>query len=186
MNDTTDWQNQRKQLIIQLYQVPSVEHPIYNPDGVICISLAKPEEALTVHSIMHEAFAEYLNKLRPPSSASTANVEDVQHNMKEGGAILGKVDQQNVASAQFRIREDHLYIGRLAVLPEYRGRKIGSALIDYLEMLARIASRRQLRLGTRLSLHKNVALYQRHGFQVEAVARSNGPDSVVWMVKQIT
>lgn len=181
------WLAERARLIERILQAEPICYAIHNPNAELVVSVASPKDAPAVYEIMRTAFAEYVGKLDPPSGATIATLQDVQKNFQEGGAVLGEVDGQAIASAQYRVRPDHLYIGRLAVLPEFRERGVASALLRYLEHLARLIERPQLRLGTRLSLPRNIALYRRQGFEIDAIVRpSTGSDSIVWMVKPLS
>lgn len=180
------WLAERSRLLERIKEAKPIAYPIRKPDAQLRVAIATPEEIPIVYDIMRIAFAEYIGKLDPPSGATLATLQDVQKTIQEGGAVLGRIEQQPVASAQFRVRPDHLYIGRLSVLPTCRGRGIASSVLDYMEYLARLLDRPQLRLGTRLSLPKNIALYRRHGFEIDAIVRpSTGSDSIVWMVKPL-
>ena len=61
---------------------------------------------------------------------------------------------------------DALYVGRLAVAPDWQRRGIASALIDAAKDEARRIGARRITLGARIALPGNVALFRRHGFAV--------------------
>jgi GNAT superfamily N-acetyltransferase len=66
----------------------------------------------------------------------------------------------------FERRENYLYLGRLSVPPEYRGRGIASTLIDYVEAEARRLHLESVQLGTRLVLRQIREKYERRGYRV--------------------
>lgn len=130
------------------------------------IALAEPVEARIVHSLMLAAFGEYVGVLDVPSSALSETVADCAAAMARGGALLAWHDSQPIGSARFQLREDYAYFERISVLPEWRGRGIASQLLSEMERLGREAGYREGRLGVRLALPRNLALYTRLGYEV--------------------
>jgi ribosomal protein S18 acetylase RimI-like enzyme len=63
---------------------------------------------------------------------------------------------------------DALYIGRLAVAPEWRRRGVAGALVDAAKAEARRMGLARVTLGARIALPDNVSLFKRHGFVVTA------------------
>jgi len=133
------------------------------------ITLAGPDDATLVHGIMLAAFAEYRGVLDPPSSAHAETVTDVVHALAAGGGALAWLGAEAVGSARYGRQPDHLYIGRIPVLPAYRGRGIGGALVTFLEGQARILGFSEVRLETRTILRRNLALYERLGYQIREI-----------------
>src|SRR6185369_8663025 len=133
------------------------------------ITPAPPDQAALVHQIMQDAFAEYIGVLQPPSSTHAETVEDVLRAMSAGGAVLAWEDDIAVGSARYNRKSDHFYIGRVAVLPAYRGKGIASAMMAYLEGLARDAGVERVQIGVRMALPQNLALYQRLGYEIISI-----------------
>ena len=141
------------------------------------ITLVGPDDATLVHEIMHAAFAEYRGILDPPSSAHAETVEDVTRALAAGGGALAWVGDEAVGSARYRRQPDHLYIGRISVLPTHRGRGIGGALVTFLEGHACTLGSPEVRLEVRMALDRNLALYERLGYQIrEIVPHPRNPD----------
>ena len=85
-----------------------------------------------------------------------------------------------------RARPDHLYVGRVAVLPEHRRRGIAAALMAAMDQVARELGLAEVRIGVRASLPDNQRLYERLGFRVVAVTpHPRGPDRSVSMVRRL-
>ena len=70
-----------------------------------------------------------------------------------------------VGFAFYELDEALLYFGRLSVLPEWRRRGIGGALLDYVERVARESGTAGVRLGVRLQLPHLIARYERQGYR---------------------
>jgi GNAT superfamily N-acetyltransferase len=118
---------------------------------------------------MQAAFEELRAVLQPPSSSHAESVADVEGAMADGGAVLAWEDDQPVGSARFALRPDHVYVGRVSVLPTHRRRGIATALMRFLEDLARQAGRPSVEIAARASLPSNVRLYEALGYEVVRV-----------------
>jgi ribosomal protein S18 acetylase RimI-like enzyme len=150
------------------------------------IRLATREEAPLVHQIMQAAFAEYTGVLNPPSGANRETVADVEGSMAQGGAIIAWKDQSATGSARFRLELDYFYIGRVAVLPNFRGAGIGRALMEYLEQLAVKKGLLTIHLSVRMSLPQNLQFYEKLGYSVHEIGmHPKGGDQVAALVKHI-
>ncbi|WP_454812682.1 GNAT family N-acetyltransferase [Labrys neptuniae] len=66
-------------------------------------------------------------------------------------------------------KPDHLLIWSLAVAPALKGRRLGSALLDFAEDRARRDGHGLVRLYTNERFTENVAWYQRRGYTIERV-----------------
>jgi ribosomal protein S18 acetylase RimI-like enzyme len=154
------------------------------------------DEAPLVHGIMREAFAEYAGRLPVESGALRESVADVATAMRAGGAVLCflddgaalcLLDDVAVGSARFLVEDDALYVNRVAVLPAYRRRGIASALMSFLEDVARSRGKNAIRIGVRESLPSNIALYEALGYGTVSIDRHpGGPDKSRTMLKALT
>lgn len=152
------------------------------------VSLAGAGELELVHRIMIEAFAEYRGRLEPPSSAHDETLADVERAILEGGAVLAREGSAAVGSARFRLRPDHSYIERVAVLPSHRGRGIAGAMMRFLEEEALRRGLFEAQVGIRVALPRNRALYERLGYRlakVEQHPRGGPGDLVATLVKTL-
>jgi ribosomal protein S18 acetylase RimI-like enzyme len=144
------------------------------------------EAAAVVRELMLAAFDEYRQALVVPSSALDETVEDVRAHLALGGGILARRGGRIVGSGRFEWRHDHVYIGRLSVLPEARGRGIGAAMMEGIHGLARERGVGEAHISVRVLLPKNVALYERLGYlEVSRYQHERGNELVVDMVKRL-
>lgn len=66
-------------------------------------------------------------------------------------------------------KPDHLLIWSLAVAPALKGQRLGSALLDFAEDLARRDGHGLVRLYTNERFSENVGWYQRRGYLIERI-----------------
>ena len=86
---------------------------------------ATAQAATTLCALIHAAFAGYRDVLDPPSGAHAETPETIAGKLAHGGGLLAYVDDVPVAGVVYQPQNTHMYLGRLAVLPDYRGRGIG-------------------------------------------------------------
>ena len=150
------------------------------------ITPATPEQAPLVHRIMLEAFAEYAGKLDPPSGAHRETVDDVLRIMSQGGALLAWEDEDAVGSLRYQCMPEHLYVGRVSVLPPYRGRGIARAMMRAVEPIARQHGYKIIHIAARMVLESNITLYRHLGYKVVAThMHPKGGSMVVEMEKPL-
>lgn len=150
------------------------------------ISRATPEEAADVHTVMHAAFDEYRATLRPPSSAHDETLEDVQHAMAAGGALLVRDGDLAVGSARYETHDDFLYVGRVSVIPAYRGKGIARDIMQEMESVAREVGKVRIVIMVRESLPSNRRLYERLDYVVTGIEpHRKGFDNTLTMEKRL-
>jgi predicted N-acetyltransferase YhbS len=130
------------------------------------ITLREGQEAdiPTVVAVTRVAFDEYLGQLDPPSGVHKETVASMREKLASGHSVLALLDDQVVGSVFYRPEPEYVYLGRLAVLPAYRNRGVGGALIAYVEQRARELGRPRVRLGVRVGLPHIRARYERIGY----------------------
>ncbi|MBK7725805.1 MAG: GNAT family N-acetyltransferase [Dehalococcoidia bacterium] len=119
------------------------------PGPALTLAFVGPEQATLVRELMLAAFAEYESVLTVPSSAMSETVEDVAGAHCSPGAVLARLGSETVGSGRFELRDDHVYIGRLSVLPPHRGRGVAAAMMLAMEQRAAAAGFREARIGVR-------------------------------------
>jgi ribosomal protein S18 acetylase RimI-like enzyme len=136
---------------------------------------------------MRAAFEQYRDALEPPSGALTTDAAGVRELMELGGILVCESDGRIVASVFHRTHPDHVYLGRLAVLPAFRRRGLAVRLVAAVESFAAASGRRQVRLGVRLALPENRAFFERLGYRetgLDSHAGSSVP-TFAWLAKPV-
>lgn len=134
----------------------------------ITLRQASEADIPTIVAITQAAFREYEGLLDPPSSVRDETPERVRAKLAEGVGLLACLGEQAVGSVYYAPRDGHAYMGRLAVLPEFRGHGVGLALIAEVERRARGLGLPALRIGVRMALPHLHGFYGRLGYRVIA------------------
>jgi ribosomal protein S18 acetylase RimI-like enzyme len=118
------------------------------------------------------------NRLRVGEAVADAYIADMLADCKvhSGKVLVAEVDGDGViagfVAVQAKVLQDEIdeetyevaYISDVVVLPEYRGRGIGRALLQQAEAFARAQGARWLRIGVLSKNHAAVRLYRHAGF----------------------
>lgn len=116
--------------------------------------------------MIQTAFEEHRGKLDPPSGVFKETVETLRDKWQHGGAFLARVNGHNAGGVLYEPEETYMYLGRLAVLPEFRGHGVARALVDAVEAQARALHLPTVRLGVRTQLPGNLRLFEHLGYRV--------------------
>lgn len=87
-------------------------------------------------------------------------------------AMLVKGNDVSIASTDngfagfvvFYVRDDHMHLENIAVLPELTGQGIGSKLISHVEHQANMQAITKVELYTNEAMHENFGLYKHLGY----------------------
>jgi ribosomal protein S18 acetylase RimI-like enzyme len=160
-----------------------------NREYDVMIREATPEDADTIHALMHMAFEEYRNAV-PPSSALDETEEQVATALREGGesaAILYE-DDIAVAMVRFQYVDQAIYFFRLSVSPARRRRGYAKRLVKWIERQGVTKGLSISRCRVRQSVQNNLVLYQDLGYEIvdqQLVVRPTGTVKALTMEKKI-
>jgi ribosomal protein S18 acetylase RimI-like enzyme len=146
------------------------------------------EEAEILLAIEQAAFDPYRTILDPQSSVFRETPAVIRQKMGEGTFLVACEGAQIVGMVFFQQRDDHVYLGRLSVLPGWQGRGIARILIGAVEGRARALGAPAIQLAVRVALPQLIATYKRHGFQIISEHRHPGytHTTFVTMEKRLT
>jgi ribosomal protein S18 acetylase RimI-like enzyme len=101
----------------------------------------------------------------PPSSALRLTPENLKQKAAAETAFLALLDGRIVGCVFLAEKEDHFYLGKLAVDPACHGRGIGRRLVAAAEEHVRGTAKPLIELQVRVELVENQATFARLGFQ---------------------
>ncbi len=133
---------------------------------MITIRRAAARDASVLARLITTAFAEYRDRLVPPSGALNESPAAIAAELAtpERLGFVALDDADPVGCVLCRPDDGNLYFGRLSVPPERRGRGIARRLIDAVEAHAREHRFPAVVLAVRIALPENQALFERFGY----------------------
>ena len=116
--------------------------------------------------VIHAAFKRYEQDLMP-SSALAETATTIEQELESNVLIWGaEIHERLVGVVKVTRFKDHFYFSRLAVLPEFQGKGIASALVNFIEKLAVQEQIPYVRCKVRKSEVNNIRLYKKLGFRI--------------------
>ena len=136
-------------------------------------------EILALQKAAFEAEAQLVNDWNIPPLTQT--LDELTNDWRKG-IMLKAVNEDGIIVGTVRGHNapDGFYIGRLAVLPQWQGRGMGTAL---LEAIIAIAEACRLVLFTSTKSERNLRLYERFGFQPFKKSTTATGVPLVWLEK---
>lgn len=113
-------------------------------------------------TLIRICFAYMDGRVDPPSSIHCTTLADLQKHCTIGE--VWSLGAPPVAAVLFSFKPDALYLGKLAVAPEARGRGLARQLTGLAETRARARKLPALELQTRIELTDNHATFRALGF----------------------
>jgi len=147
---------------------------------------AVADDAAPLAQLIRLAFAAQSVATDPPSSALQEDQASLAAHFAGGAG--GVLAEGPIAALLWAEQDGGLYVGRLAVHPEWRGRGLARRLLAAAEQVARSRGLTRLHLSTRLVLQDNRRLFLACGFREIGFTTHHGyaaPTSVT-MEKQLT
>lgn len=115
--------------------------------------------------LLRESFAYMDSRIDPPSSLARMGVDELEAKAAEETLIIATEGRDLIGCAFAALRDESVYIGKVAVAPPARGKGIARAMVAAAEALARDHGRRFLELQTRVELVENHATFGALGFE---------------------
>jgi len=126
-----------------------------------------------VLALIHACFAPMAVRINPPSSADRLTVADLAATARTSEVWAMDDMGRLIAVVILTPKPGHLYVGKLAIDPDFRRQGVARQLIGHAASRARALGLPELRLETRVELAENHQTFQALGFH--EVARSAHP-----------
>jgi GNAT superfamily N-acetyltransferase len=148
----------------------TAERPALSDFALRALGSADAKEAAEVIRV---AFSAQTRATRPPSSALREATDSIAAKISAGGGAAAFQGGSLVAVGLWQIDGDALCVGRVSVLPLFRGR----GLMPACEAAARERGARRMTLRIRLALPENERLFERFGFTRRSLETHDGFDA---------
>lgn len=126
---------------------------------------ALPAESAEVARIMRTAFADHRGRIRPESAALKETAQSVARLIAEGRVFVADCEGRLAGCVSAAPEGEHVYLGRLSVLPEFRRRGIANRLLEAAEDYARETGLGAVLLKVRVALPENQAFFRARGYR---------------------
>ena len=133
-------------------------------------------------ALLREAFAYMEPRIDPPSSLNRIGIEDLRSKAKEEILIIATEGAQLIGCAFAVVRDDCVYVSKVAVADSARRKGVARELMAAAERVARQCRRRFLELQTRVELVENHKIFTALGFEKVAETAHPGysrPTSII-------
>jgi ribosomal protein S18 acetylase RimI-like enzyme len=148
----------------------------------IAVRAAQAGDAATIAALISAAFAQYRDRLDPPSGAFRETGEAIARELAAGsGALLAEDHDEAMGCVMTSQVDGDLYFGRLAVLPAARGRGLARRLVAAVEADADRRGLAGVRLGVRIALVENQRLFTALGYVEISRATHPGFDNPTYI-----
>jgi ribosomal protein S18 acetylase RimI-like enzyme len=147
----------------------------------VTLRVAILDDSVLLLDTIVQAFEMYRNKFDPPSGVFTETVATIRAKLEIGGGYIATINNVIVGCVLYEPQADHIYLGRLAVLPAYRGNGVARVLVEAVENRARELSLPAVQLGVRIALTGNQEMFTRLGYQVLYEGRHPGYNEITFV-----
>ena len=143
--------------------------------SALAIRAAELADAAAIAEAIRAAFEPYRGRLRPTPSALSETTESIRARIGAGQGFVADAGQRIVGCVMTQLNGPaDLYVGRLAVVPEWQGRGLARRLMERAEAFARARGCTQMSLGVRIALKENIAFFERLSFRLVSEERHPG------------
>lgn len=115
--------------------------------------------------LVRDSFAYMDARIDPPSSLKKMGIEEFKAKAAAETLILVEDGNAIIGCSFAEVRDDCVYVGKVAVAHSARGKGVARAMFAAAEDLARSLGRRFLELQTRVELVENHATFAALGFK---------------------
>jgi GNAT superfamily N-acetyltransferase len=141
--------------------------------GEVTLRRGPVEDWDALHALLVACFADMEERIDPPSSLREMTAADLRAKAAKETLVTLWQGGAPVGCGYLRDTGRSVYLGKLAVRPDRRGRGLLRRIVAEAEAMAQALGRPVLELGTRVELTENHAVFARLGFR--EVGRSAHP-----------
>lgn len=158
--------------------------PIYNY-AEVTVRKAILGEVDVVKEIIKEAYQPIMKQLSRKPGALEEGLGKISRHIQMGNQYVALVGEMIVGTMRVNLRGQVGVISRVAVRSEFRGRRIGTMLVDYGENLLSHMSAQRIEIEIYGAVEEQVSFYERGGYvETERIKRSG--EEIVIMQKDLT
>jgi ribosomal protein S18 acetylase RimI-like enzyme len=158
--------------------------PIYNY-AEVTIRKAILSEVDIVKEIVKEAYAPIRKQLSRKPAALQEGLDKISRNIQMGNQYVALVGELIVGTMLVSLSGQNGVISRVAVRDEFRGRRIGTMLVDYAENLLVHMNAQRIDIEIYGAVEDQVSFYERGGYvETERIKRRG--EVIIIMQKDLT
>jgi molybdopterin/thiamine biosynthesis adenylyltransferase/ribosomal protein S18 acetylase RimI-like enzyme len=149
-----------------------------DPDCPTCGTTIRPAtlaELEAIERIVAESYEKYIARIGKKPGPM---LDDYRRRITEGAISVALADGAVAGLIVLLPESDHLLLDNVAVAGNFQGKGIGRRLIDFAEAEARRRGFGEIRLYTHQTMHENIALYPRLGYEETGRFTQDGYDRV--------
>jgi ribosomal protein S18 acetylase RimI-like enzyme len=157
---------------------------IYNY-AEVTIRKAVLGEVDVVKEIVKEAYQPIMKQLSRKPAALKEGLDKISRHIQMGNQYVALVGEVIVGTMRVSLRGQVGVISRVAVRSQFRGRRIGTMLVDYGENLLSHMNAQRIEIEIYGAVEEQVSFYQRGGYEETERIKRLGEEIVI-MQKDLT
>lgn len=138
-----------------------------------------------VKEIVKEAYQPIMKQLSRTPGALQEGLDKISRHIQMGNQYVALVGETIVGTMRVHLRGQNGVISRVAVRSEFRGRRIGTMLVDYGENLLAHMNAQRIEIEIYGAVEDQLSFYERGGYIETGRTERNG-EVIVIMQKDLT
>ena len=130
---------------------------------MVDIRNATEEDAEAMRTVAQLAFDVYVARMGKQPAPMLANFD---YHLRFDTCLIAKIESVTVGYAILQINSETPLLDTVAVLPDYQGKGVGSALMNASETIFAKAHFKSYWLYTNIHMAENIDWYSRRGFKI--------------------
>ncbi len=153
-------------------------HPIYNY-AEVRVRRAGMNEVDVVRDIIQEAYKPIMKQLCRPPAALQEGMDKIARHIQMGNIYVALIGDTIAGTMRAELRGRLGVISRVAVRERFRGRRIGTALMDYAESLLSSNNAKSIELEVYGAIDPQIDFYKKLGYEEKSRHERAGEEIVV-------